>query len=334
MIAVQEPNVHRLRDDVVAASLVLDAIERALGRRPAALVPHETQAPRLVSEARFDSGASVIFKAEHDTRGDDAIALEAWALDAVARLGVPVPRVLASDFTSTHFPGKYVILEKVAGRPIPPVFRAPAPDEVVLAPEALDAVLRDVGRHLRAIHSIRVGGYGRLDDARYQRTGEVRGRSTSWADVTLSAARLALDALAALDALPVASISILRDLFDSTPDLAVCEDPRLLHGDLGAKHIFVDSATGTLTSIIDFGDREAGDPAWDLANFSLWEDDERLESLLAGYSDVTWEMRRRIAAYGVVRAMTLAHRRIAQGRRDDAQPVLARLISMLAGERL
>jgi aminoglycoside 2''-phosphotransferase len=58
-----------------------------------------------------------------------------------------------------------------------------------------------------------------------------------------------------------------RDLFEpflSNPanfDYEQC----IVHGDLGAEHILVDSVTGDITGVIDFGDAWLGDPAGDFA---------------------------------------------------------------------
>jgi aminoglycoside phosphotransferase (APT) family kinase protein len=57
---------------------------------------------------------------------------------------------------------------------------------------------------------------------------------------------------------------------------------RLVHGDFDETHIFADPATGELTQIIDWGDRSAADPAWELGVFLLWDGPRALTQLMAG----------------------------------------------------
>jgi aminoglycoside phosphotransferase (APT) family kinase protein len=320
-------NKHRIHSGVVDEELVLDAVARETGARPARIEPRETQAPRLVYECAFDDREPVIFKAEVDAGDDAALALEAWAMERVRSLGVPAPRVIALDTSGARFPGAYAIIEKLAGVPLPPVWRDRAEDEADLAPDELRAVLKTAGEYLRRVHGVEVRGYGRLDDDRYLRTGEVRGRHAAWSDVTLAPALEALAYMESRSYLDAAACSDLRTVlreYDAV--LGTCADPRLLHGDLGAKHIFVHPATAALTGIIDWGDRESGDPAMDLANFELWEDAARLEWLLEGYGDERPDLRTRILVYAIADGLRLAHKRYAQGRVHDAAPVVAWLM--------
>jgi aminoglycoside phosphotransferase (APT) family kinase protein len=278
-----EPNVHRIRAGVIDDRLVLDAIEGHLGVRPVTLTQLATQAPRLVFEVMLPGGRAVIFKAEQDTRGDDAIVLETWAMERAREAGVPVSRGLALETDGSRFPGRYAVFEKAGGSPLPPVWRARESNEADLTAESVRRALRSAGEALRRIHGIAVGGYGRLDDERYLRAGDVRGRDDSWREVALAPALAALDFMSMRRLMDRARIEQARAILAAhDPILTMCPDPRLLHGDLGAKHIYVDAATDELTAIIDFGDREAGDPAFDVANFVLWEDDERLRWLREG----------------------------------------------------
>jgi aminoglycoside phosphotransferase (APT) family kinase protein len=319
-----------VRADVIDERLVFDAIEREVGARPQQLVQHETQLPRLVWEARFDARAPVVLKCEHEPADDGALVLEAWAMERAASVGIPVPRIIASDWTAALFPGRYAIFEFAPGRPIAPCWRAPAGSEIALADDAARVVWRSVGGHLRALHEISVAGYGRLDDDRYLATGDVRGRQSTWRAYSLAPAEEALAALRAGGALSPEECARISDFLASADDLWSYDDPRLLHGDLGAKHIWVDPATAALTSIIDWGDREAGDPAWDLAGIALWEDDARLEWTLEGYG-ADEAPRRRVLMYSLADGLRVAHKRYAQGRVDVAENTVTWLLPRVGG---
>ena len=49
------------------------------------------------------------------------------------------------------------------------------------------------------------------------------------------------------------------------PAIGALIEGRLLHGDLARMHILVEPEHGNLTGVIDWGDLQVGDPAWDLA---------------------------------------------------------------------
>ncbi len=104
--APPEGNVHAIRA-VLDERLISELIASHIGRRPVRLEQRPTKAPRYVYEAFFGDGGSVVFKAEHDTHGDDAIVLEWWAMDRVREIGVPAPEVLARDWSAAAFPGRY-----------------------------------------------------------------------------------------------------------------------------------------------------------------------------------------------------------------------------------
>lgn len=321
------PNIHRDRSAEVDEGTVLAAVEHILGRRPVALHARETVAPRFVWEARFGDGPAVYVKAERDAGDDAALVLEAWALERVRALGVRAPAVMALDIGQAVFPGPLLVLENVRGMPLAPVFRERAAGEADLTVTQLAAVWRDVGRQLRLIHSIEVPGYGRLDDARYLRTGEIRGELDSWPAYTLP------PAFAALNDATFLPRDLARRTHRALDDYSVlfdaCTRPQLLHSDLGAKHIFVEPRTATLTGIIDWGDREAGDPAWDLANIALWENEERLGWALEGYDGDTEALRLPILISSIADGLRIKRRLFAAGRDPGARLAMAWLTERL-----
>src|SRR5581483_163288 len=85
------PDVHAVRAGVIDGRLVREVIARACGRAPATIVQHETLLPRFVWEATFDDGSGVVLRAEHDSGGDCALVLEAWAIERARAAGLPAP---------------------------------------------------------------------------------------------------------------------------------------------------------------------------------------------------------------------------------------------------
>jgi aminoglycoside phosphotransferase (APT) family kinase protein len=81
----------------------------------------------------------------------------------------------------------------------------------------------------------------------------------------------------------------------------ILDGDRLLHGDFGASHVFVDELTDEITGIIDFEECGWGDPALDMCTWHFWYPDHApIDWLLTGYRRVAdtgprWDERRHIA---------------------------------------
>jgi aminoglycoside phosphotransferase (APT) family kinase protein len=60
--------------------------------------------------------------------------------------------------------------------------------------------------------------------------------------------------------------------------------PSLVHNDLWAGHILVDTRSGGVSGIIDWGDTIIGDPAIDFACLYAWYGESWLENVLMHYS--------------------------------------------------
>ena len=191
------------------------------------------------------------------------LVAEAWALERVGALGVPVPRMLlfADDL---EIASPLLILE-------------PLPADGELGNE----VLSSVGRALAVVHTIQVPGYGAVcEDSDAPGTGTMAGPWSSWQgwiDTILAD----LDVLVDLGLLPRQQASvILRRAEHVEPSPLLGGSGVLLHGDLKAQHLLVHD--GRLTGIIDWGDAMAGDPAWDLARASMM-DPVQYAALADGY---------------------------------------------------
>jgi aminoglycoside phosphotransferase (APT) family kinase protein len=152
-----------------------------------------------------------------------------------------------------------------------------------------------------------------LDEAHFRRTGVVRGTHPTWRTCVTEGVASGAAALADAGALDRTTAATLRDLLTRADVVidAVAEG-RLLHGDLGPVHVWVDPQALRVTSLIDFGDRAAGDPRWDLMPFD-WAGSP---ALLEGYEpDPTArsELVRVVRLYAVMQAVPWASESFARG---------------------
>jgi aminoglycoside phosphotransferase (APT) family kinase protein len=178
----------------------------------------------------------------------DDFGVQAWACERARALGLPVPEVASVD-TMAGVP--HLVLVKRPGVPL---------IDGRLGRDVAERGARDAGTALRRAHEDRLPGFGWVDAEHVRQTGEGRGKSASWSDEVHAELEPALDALPGDQAAPLRAA-----LADVEPWLAAVTTGQLLHGDLGRMHVLVDPDDGHLTGLIDWGDVQAGDPAWDLA---------------------------------------------------------------------
>lgn len=177
--------------------------------------------------------------------GDDGLAPapEARLLRLVAgRVGVRVPQVVA-------LPAPDVMeIERIPGSPLLAALPVTAAD----APE-LGALLGRVVAGLAAVPAADVSGLVPVDDAGLD-------------EYLAEAAEIVADVRGEIPAGPLAGV----DRFLAAAPPAEPARRVLVHGDLGAEHVFIDTnahVTGSrfvVTGIIDWSDAAIGDPALDL----------------------------------------------------------------------
>ena len=131
-------------------------------------------------------------------------------------------------------------------------------------------VARQLGAFLARLHTYPV------DKAREAGVPEERDLVVHWRDKSR-------EQLRRLDGLNVNLGFLHRYLENDTP--ASFEGAAsLVHSDLWAEHILVDSRSGRVSGIIDWGDAVIGDPAIDFACLYAWYGESWLENVLAHYT--------------------------------------------------
>lgn len=242
--------------DVAAARA---AIAERTGESPAGMELIVRYEGRLVCVASLP-GRRLVFKAGPG----DTIRLEAWASGTLRRLGVRVPAVIAVDDSRRAFPLDWLLMEEVPGGPLAgwPTDREVA--DLDLDSPGLQRVLRQAGRQLRLLHSVRVAGFGALDAGPLARGGQPVGRWSSWAEYVADDVHANLDAAVRREILPQREAASARSLLDARIGGLRVPEGRLLHGDFIARHLFVKEPGPTLSGILDVGPL-SGDPAFDIA---------------------------------------------------------------------
>lgn len=212
------------------------------------VVVHRTWGTTLVLEAAVGKGSSrVVLKASaaHDVR------IEMRALQMAREAGVPAPSVVLHGNDPDLPGGRWMVMERAAGRPWASLDNQHP---------GMTAVLSHVAHFLTRLHGIQRPGFGWLD---------VRGVGaySSWSRWLRYVLANDLRLLRSTGHLSGASATLLDSAFAAASPELDRRPAVLLHGDLGDGEIFVDECTWEVTGIVDWGEALIGDPAYELARF-------------------------------------------------------------------
>jgi aminoglycoside phosphotransferase (APT) family kinase protein len=221
----------------------------------------------------IDTDIVVKTQRPHRLRPRTSLAKEAHLLDCLnmTPLAGRVPRLFGYTTADTaQGPVEYLCMSRVPGRAMINVAELPAPRRV--------AMLTELAGMLRVLHgldtdSARASGLVPTDpDAAALRTRLALG----FADLLDEVAEQA-DAWT----LPQELAEVAAVALTALPD-ALAQPPVMLHSNPGRTHTFVDTTTGTLTGLIDFGDSYLSHPAMDLRS---WPDPSDRRLLHDAYLD-------------------------------------------------
>jgi aminoglycoside phosphotransferase len=244
---------------------VVPSVPETICREVLRLAPRRIQPvrPHLV---RVVTDAHVLYiKYGRTAQTGGRFGREAWAYRQCRAHGVLAPDVLAASSVGEAL--DYVATSALPGRAL---WAKP-----YLSEASLTRVLRAAGAHLRALHAIRLDGFGPVVGA------PPRGAYARWCPFVRRAHAQALPYLVGKGVVSGAEADSIRTRFAAAaPALRRAGPGRLLHGDLEGDHLF--AARGRFTGFLDFEKMQAGDPCYDLARFAWW-DPHLLPALLDGY---------------------------------------------------
>ena len=167
-----------------------------------------------------------------------------------AETGVPVPRILAHDFSRTQIDRDFLVMELMPGRPLTEV-----------GPQASDRAMEELGGYVAQLHSLpeaqnRFGYVGAHNCMRPQ---------PDWQSAFFEMYRRLLEDIVAVEVYDQATRDWALSLLHShAPVFEHTAVSRLCHGDLWVENILA-SPEGEITALLDFDRACWGDVEWDLA---------------------------------------------------------------------
>lgn len=224
--------------------------------------------------------------------------LEKAVVEKALQAGVKFPRVIASAASSKGQPFSYSLMEKLEGVGL---------DEVAFEERVFRAVLGQTGRQLERLNSVGCKGFGPLDLSLFKKTGKLEGKYGSWyeflkavltKDIKLLTRQFSKDKPLDFAKSPLyKEKELIEKLRQIIRDTSTIEErlkkararlgrakPALLHGSLHEEHILV--ASGRFNGLVHPLSAFPGDPAWDVAYYSVMPRGEHYHYILDGYSSL------------------------------------------------
>ena len=170
----------------------------------------------------------------------------------LAETSVPVPPIVAHDFSREHIDRDYLLMPRFAGTPL---------SEAALSPAARSHALRQWGKHVAEIHTLTD------PENRFGYLGEHRcmDPQPTWREAFAAMYRRILDDIVHCGVYEETTADDAMGLLENHLDVfGHCDTSRLCHGDLWLTNLLVET-DGNVTGVIDFDRACWGDVEWDLA---------------------------------------------------------------------
>jgi aminoglycoside phosphotransferase (APT) family kinase protein len=165
---------------------------------------------------------------------------------------IPIPRILAQDFSRSRVDRDYLIMNRVTGTPL---------SERSLDVAARRTVQHSWGAYIRQLHAI----YAEPERFGYLGAHRPMEVQSSWPQAFAEMYRLELEDIRRCGVYGAKDYRYAMDLLEKNRTaFENCERASLCHGDIWVTNLMVDSE-GTVQALIDFDRACWGDPEWDLA---------------------------------------------------------------------
>ncbi|MEU4403162.1 amino acid adenylation domain-containing protein [Streptosporangium sp. NPDC023963] len=223
---------------------------------------------------------------------------EARVYELLRGSGASCPEMVHWDVSRRDLPHAYAVMTKVPGRPLSEVSGGLSAGEVA-------GLYREMGRTLRAVHGVRVEGFGPID-------GPQEGSNAAYVGGQLD---LRLAQFTEFGGDPELHAELSAYVARHRHLVERCDSPVLCHNDFHERNVMVAEEGGPggplrMTGVIDMENALGGDPLMDLARtdyFAVRGDEDRRRYLLEGYGDLPDDWPERLAFYRLCHALEQWH---------------------------
>ncbi len=202
--------------------------------------------------------------------------IEKLLTDRVAKLNIPVNRILYVDISRKVYPFDFQIQEVLAGADLEDHFNG--------SKDEYDRMSFALGQYVARLGEIQLNGFGRFDEDQVKQ-GSLVGTKKSFSGYMVVCLDDDLRFIANSGIITVKTATLIRKLFDQYRWVMNIKKGSLVHHDL-ADHNFMHIGD-RITGIFDWENAVVGDPVLDLASAPTWTTHfPREEKLLEGYRSV------------------------------------------------
>lgn len=254
---------------------VRDVLNRFFGQAPDTLVDGGGQGNHLTFAATV-GGQEVFVRIEDGPERDDYIDVESAVMDRVRSLGVPAPRVYASDGTRRSAPFAWQILERVPAPDLNRHFK----DGRLSIPE----VAHPLGRFIATWQQVPVSRFGPFDVDALRADGRLDGLLETYADYYFTQLDRHLAFLVERGLVESAYAMRIAAAIEAHRHLLDLPSPCLVHKDLALWNVL--GTERQVLAVIDWDDCVGGDPMDDLSLLGCFHDGAFLREVFAGYASV------------------------------------------------
>jgi aminoglycoside phosphotransferase (APT) family kinase protein len=256
-------------------SLVRELLTRHFGVPPADLRDGGGQGNHQTFVATI-AAHDVFVRIEDGPEQDDYIAVESFVMDRVRALGVPTPRVHATDATRRIAPFAWQVLDRIPEPDLNHHFKA--------GTLATREVASQIGRLIAMWQGVAVEGFGPFDVAHLTATGTLHGLHATYPSYYLTRLDAHLAFLVDRRFLTQTQAEAMGIAIDDHRALLDLATPCLVHKDTALWNLL--GTANEVTAVIDWDDCVGGDPMDDLALLGCFHDGAFMRAAFAGYASV------------------------------------------------
>ncbi len=213
------------------------------------------------------------FRSDDGKIDDDYMDAEKIAIGLATKVGVPAPKIYATDTSLKKFPVRYQVMEKIKGEPM----------KVFYNDKTLDRQKTSIqlGKILSKLHSVKMEKFGFLNTQKIRSSGYIEGLDQSNEDYFNKRLPDHLEFLVKTEFLTSNESADIQKLIDKNRGLLKIEEGRLVHKDIAFWNMV--GTPKKINAIVDWDDVISGDPIDDLAVVRCFYEEDVFKPMLEGY---------------------------------------------------
>ena len=231
----------------------------------------------IVLKAVLFDGTSVIYRQHPQKAKNGYFWVEKVATELARAAMVPTYQTYYVDDTQKEFPFDFMLMECLPGVNI----RTQWPLDKSLE----QSLITQTGSLLARIHSVKTTQFGFFDNVLAKSQGVLQGIHSEWTDHIYASLEANVEYLANTNTISAQDVKRIMSVFEKNKSFITCTNPTIVHNDLADWNEL--SVRDKVTGILDWDECYSGDPIADFAAWNVFFPAERMQYLIAGYTQIS-----------------------------------------------